>query len=219
MLILYDYFRSSACFRVRIALNFKGLEYQAIPIHLTNSGGEQFFENYEKINPQNLVPSLQDGTKQLTQSIAIIEYLDELHPYPSLLPKDPYEKALVRAFALAIAADIHPLNNLRVLNYLKKHFNLSDQQKSTWYHHWIDLGLSALEKQLLKYNQAREFCFGNKPSLADVCLIPQLYNARRYACDLTKVPNLLRIEANCRKLSAFTDAYPEALMKELSEQQ
>lgn len=216
MLILYDYFRSSACFRVRIALNLKELDYQAIPIHLTNDGGEQFYPSYRQINPQSLVPTLQDGTKHLTQSIAIIEYLDELHPFPSLLPKDPYEKALVRAFALSIISDMHPLNNLRVLTYFKNNLNLSEQQITQWYKHWIDLGLSALEKQLLKYGCSKEFAFGNKPSLADICLIPQLYNARRYACDLTKVPTLLRIEANCQKHTAFTEAYPEALIKEVS---
>src|SRR3990167_8803335 len=140
MLKLYDYFRSSAAFRVRIALNLKQLDYQVIPIHLVNHGGEQFSETYTKINPQHLVPSLQDDDLILTQSLAIIEYLDEKYPLPPLLPEDSYSKALVRAFALVIAADIHPLNNLRVLNYLTREFKITEEQKSQWYQTWIGKG-------------------------------------------------------------------------------
>lgn len=216
MLILYDYYRSSACFRVRIALNLKGLDYQPIPVHLTNDGGEQNSEAYQKLNPQSLVPLLLNGKKLLTQSLAIIEYIDELHPLPALLPKDPYEKALVRAFAFSIAADIHPLNNLRVLKYLTNELHISEEQKNKWYQHWVCKGLHALEKELANYNLTGEFCFGDKPTLADICLIPQLYNARRYACSLEEMPTLVRIETNCKKYPAFIDAYPEAVIKETS---
>jgi maleylacetoacetate isomerase len=208
MLKLYDYFRSSACFRVRIALNLKGLDYEAIPIHLVNNGGEQHSASYQKINPQNLVPSLQEGNHILTQSLAIIEYLQETYPSPSLLAKNAYHNALIRSFALTIVADIHPLNNLRVLNYLTHEFAISDEQKTIWYHHWLGKGLIALENHLKTHQLSGDFCFGNQPSLADVCLIPQMYNARRFAYDLDSCPTLIKIEKNCQQLSAFIDAYP-----------
>lgn len=209
MLTLYDYFRSSACFRVRIALNLKEIDYQTIPIHLLNHGGEQFSEAYQKINPQSLVPALLlDDKHILTQSLAIIEYLNETHPLPRLLPSHPYEKALARSFALSIAADIHPLNNLRVLTYLKNELGVTDEQKSQWYKHWIEKGLSALEKQLTSHQFSGDFCFGNQPTLADVCLVPQLHNARRFSCDIQAYPTLVRIDANCQQLSAFTQAFP-----------
>lgn len=208
MLKLYDYFRSSASFRVRIALNLKGLDYQAIPIHLTNNGGEQFSAEYQKINPQHLVPALQDGNHIITQSLAIIEYLQEVYPSPSLLGINPYETALIRSFALTIAADIHPLNNLRVLKYLVDECHLSDDQKTEWYHHWIAKGLSALEKQLTTHASSSDFCFGNRPTLADVCLIPQMLNAKRFTCDLSPYPTLFRIDANCQQHDAFRKAYP-----------
>lgn len=209
MLTLYDYFRSTAAFRVRIALNLKGLDYQAIPIHLINHGGEQFSESYQAINPHSLVPSLQDGNHLLTQSLAIIEYLNDCHPSPALLPESAYDKALVRSFALSIVADIHPLNNLRVQLYLKNAFNISEEQKTAWIQHWIALGLSGLEKQLNAKRMPGNFCFGHEATIADLCLVPQLYNARRFACDLSAYPTLLSIDAHCQSLTAFKAAWPE----------
>jgi maleylacetoacetate isomerase len=208
MLKLYDYYRSSASFRVRIALNIKGLNYNIIPIHLLNNGGEQFSDQYQQLNPQCLVPTLQDDNQLITQSLAIIEYLEEVHPQPSLLPNTPFEKALVRSFALTIAADLHPLNNLRVLNYLKNEFTLSEEQKNQWYQHWIHKGLYALETQLTTHQLARDFCFGNTITLADVCLVPQMYNARRFSCDLNAYPTLVRIDAHCQQHAPIISAYP-----------
>jgi maleylpyruvate isomerase len=208
MLKLYDYFRSSASFRVRIALNLKKLNYEAVPIHLVNDGGEQFSASYLSINPQSLVPALDDNGDILTQSLAIIEYLDEIHPEPALLPKNPLDKARVRAFALTIAADIHPLNNLRVLKYLVNEFAMTDEQKLKWYHHWLDKGLSALERQVNVNGTASVFCFGATPSLADICLVPQIYNAKRFNLDLTPYPTLRRIDETCQKHDAFIHARP-----------
>jgi maleylpyruvate isomerase len=209
MLKLYDYLRSSASFRVRIALNLKKVDFQAVPVHLVNNGGEQFSEEYSKINPHHLVPLLQDHDIRITQSLAIIEYLDEVYPEPPLLPTNPVDKALVRAMALSIAADIHPLNNLRVLTYLKNEFNISDQQKQQWYQHWITKGFTALEKQLSSSQTTGEFCYGDQPTIADLCLVPQMYNAKRFSCDLSAYPTLGRIDENCRKHSAFIKAWPE----------
>jgi maleylacetoacetate isomerase len=207
-LTLYDYFRSSACYRVRIALHLKGLEFNTIPVHLTKNGGEQY-AYYSAINPQCLVPTLVTAQGILSQSLAIIEYLDETYPQPALLPEKAYEKALVRSFAMMIAMDVHPLNNLRVLNYLTQTFEIDEQKKNTWYQHWVHLGLAALEKQLEIHKLNTKFCFGNTPTLADICLIPQLYNAKRFHCDLSPYPNLTRIEKNCQALEAFQEAYPE----------
>lgn len=208
MLTLYDYFRSSACYRVRIALNLKELNYQLAPIHLINHGGEQHSEKYQAINPQELIPALQDNDQIITQSLAIMEYIDELHPKPPLLPGNAYQKALIRAFALTIIADIHPLNNLRVLNYLQNDLAINTEQKDSWYQHWIAKGFSALEKKLTQLNMHSEFCFGDQPTLADICLVPQMFNARRTNCDLTAYPTLVRIDENCRKYDAFLDAAP-----------
>ncbi|MHB1948708.1 MAG: maleylacetoacetate isomerase [Gammaproteobacteria bacterium] len=209
MLQLYNYFRSSASFRVRIALNLKGLEYKEIPVHLLNNGGEHLAVDYQAINPQGLVPTLQDNSKTITQSLAIIEYLDELHPEPPLMPKDPYQKALVRAFALAIAADMHPLNNLRVLKFLNKDLNLSEEQKVQWYQHWIATGFSALEKSLTSSPHTTDFCFGQTPTIADICLVPQMYNARRFNCDISAYPTLVKIDAHCQTQPAFIKAQPQ----------
>jgi len=208
MLKLYDYFRSSASFRVRIALNLKNLDYEVVPVHLVQDGGQQFSVQYQKINPHSLVPSLQDENKIVTQSLAIIEYLEDLYPTPALLPAEPFQKALVRSFALSIAADIHPLNNLRVLTYLTQEFEVTEEKKKQWYKHWIQKGLFGLEKQLQTYHTSQTFCFGDTPTLADICLVPQLYNARRFACDLSHYPTLVRIDAHCQQHSAFTKAWP-----------
>lgn len=207
MLKLYHYFRSSASYRVRIALNLKKLDYEDIPVHLLNNGGEQYSPDYQKINPQCLVPTLQDGNKIISQSLAIIEYLDELHPQMLLLPGDALQRAKIRAFALAIAADIHPLNNLRVLQYLTHELHLQEEQKNKWYQHWIAKGFNALEK-ILGPSHQDDFCFGQSPTLADICLIPQMYNARRYACDLSHYPNLVKIDKHCQQIPAFFEAKP-----------
>lgn len=208
MLKLYDYFRSSASFRVRIALNLKQLDYDVVPVHLLNNGGEQFSPEYQAVNPMSLVPSLDDNGRTITQSLAIIEYIDDTHPSPPLLPTDPYVKALVRAFAYTIAAEIHPINNLRVLTYLKNELDISDEQKHKWYQHWIHKGLGALEKMLAVNSKQSSFCYGDTPSLADICLVPQMFNARRFHCDLSAYSNLCRIDEHCQTLPAFTNARP-----------
>ncbi|HEY6725882.1 MAG TPA: maleylacetoacetate isomerase [Polyangiaceae bacterium] len=206
---LHSYFRSSASFRVRIALGLKGLTYDTLAVHLRRNGGEQFTPEFRALNPQALVPVLDTGEHRLTQSLAIIEYLDESFPDPPLLPQSPVERARVRALALGVACEIHPLNNLRVLDYLDRELGVSSQAKTTWYHHWVALGLEALETQLADNPRTGRFCHGDRPSLADCCLVPQLYNARRFDCDLSAYPTLLSIELNCNALPAFRDAAPE----------
>ena len=206
---LYTFFRSSASYRVRIALNLKGLAYEQAPIHLRRGGGEQLSPPYRAINPQALVPALEDDGRILTQSLAIIEYLDEKHPKPPLLPSDPADKALVRSMAMVIACEVHPIQNLRVLNHVKKEYGQTDEQVNRWAQHWIDLGLSALEQMIGAGAQRGKFCFGDSPTLADICLVPQLGNARRYGCDLSKYPIILNIEKNCMALPAFANAAPE----------
>jgi len=206
---LYTFFRSSASFRVRIALNLKGLKYKQAPIHLRRGGGEQLSAAYKAINPQALVPALEDDGNILTQSLAIIEYLEERYPQPPLLPRDPADKALVRSMALIIACEVHPIQNLRVLQYVKKGYNQSDEQVNRWAQHWINLGLAALEQIIVAQPRRGKFCFGDKPTLADICLVPQLGNARRYGCDLSPYPAIIEIEKNCMALPAFADAAPE----------
>jgi len=206
---LYTFFRSSASYRVRIALNLKGLKYEQAPIHLRRGGGEQMSAAYKAINPQALVPALEDDGKILTQSLAIIEYLEERYPQPPLLPPDPADKALVRSMALVIACEVHPIQNLRVLQYVKREYNQSDEQVNRWAQHWINLGLAALEQMITAEARRGKFCFGDKPSLADICLVPQLGNARRYGCDLSLYPTILEIEKSCMALPAFADAAPE----------
>ena len=208
MIKLYNYFRSSAAYRVRIALNLKALPFEYIPVHLTK--GEQRNEAYLALNAQALVPTLVDDAITLPQSLAIIEYLDERYPRPPLLPATPAERARVRAIALAIACDIHPLNNLRVLQYLTGTLGVSDDAKNAWYRHWIDIGLSALEKQLAGDAATGAYCHGAAPTLADICLVPQLANARRFGIALDAYPTLLRIDANCAQLAPFTAALPQA---------
>lgn len=207
MLKLYNYYRSSASFRVRIALHLKGLQYEEIPVHLMKN--EHNAAEFQRLNPQALVPVLQDGDKVITQSLSIIEYLEDVYPNPSLFPADSYHKALARSFALMIAADIHPLNNLRVLKYLTTELGLSEDKKNQWYQHWIEKGLTALEENLNQSKQVGDFCFGNQMTVADIFLVPQLFNARRFHCDLNAYPTLIRIDANCQKQPAFQAAWPE----------
>ena len=206
---LYTFFRSSASYRVRIALNLKGLDYEQLPIHLRRGGGEQWTTAYQSVNPQGLVPTLEDGGRSITQSLAIIEYLEERYPEPPLLPSDPTDRATVRGMALAIACEIHPLQNLRVLNYLRNEMKQAEAEANRWAQHWILLGLSALEQMVLAAPRRGKFCFGGSPSLADVFLVPQLYNARRFGCYLSGFPTLVRIGANCGALPAFSKAAPE----------
>lgn len=206
---LYTFFRSSASYRVRIALNLKGLEAEHVPVHLRRGGGEQFAAPYRAVNPQALLPALEDYGRVLTQSLAIIEYLNERYPKPPLLPEDAADKALVRSMALIVACEIHPIQNLRVLVYLKNNFHLSEDDLNGWARHWIDLGLSALEQMVVTAPRRGKFCFGDTPTMADVFLVPQLANARRFGYDLARVPALLEIETNCLALRAFVDAAPE----------
>ena len=205
-MIVYEYFRSSAAFRLRIALNLKGLNPERRFIHLAN--GEQRQPGYRAINPQGLVPYLVDGDFALGQSLAIIEYLDETHPDPALLPADAMQRAWVRAIAQMIACDIHPLNNTRVLSYLSDELKVSDEQKNRWYCHWILEGFSALEKILESRKTQSAFCHGDTPTLADICLIPQVANANRFKCALDAFPKIVDIYQHAMKLSAFNDAQP-----------
>ncbi len=206
---LYTYFRSSAAYRVRIALALKGLTPQSVPVHLLRAGGEQKLPGFLALNPQGLVPALENGGDLMTQSLAICEYLEETHPSPSLLPVDSVARARVRALVLSIACEIHPLNNLRVLNYLTGTLLITEEQKASWYRHWIEIGFAALEIQLARDSATGIFCHGGSPGLADVFLIPQMTNARRYDVDLTRYPTLLRIDTLCRTLPAFIAAAPE----------
>jgi maleylpyruvate isomerase len=204
---LYDYFRSSAAYRVRIALNLKGLAPERAFVHLRR--GAQRADDYLAVNPLGLVPSLvTDGGEVLTQSLAIIEWLEETHPQPPLLPPDAAGRARVRALALEIACDIHPINNLRVLNYLTGTLGATEAQKNGWYRYWCDVGFEALETQLAREKATGAFCHGGSPTIADICLVPQLANARRVELDLSLYPTLLRIEAACNALPAFAAAAP-----------
>jgi len=206
---LYGYFRSSAAYRVRIALNYKGLEYDLVPVHLVKEGGQQFSPSYKALNPSGLIPTLQDGDLVLGQSVAILEYLEDAYPQNPLLPSDKADRARVRAFMQAVACDIHPLNNLRVLKYLVSDMHVTEEQKLQWYQHWITVGLAALEAQLhVGGDHSYTYCFGEQPSLADVCLVPQIANARRFNCDISAMPTLVRIDAACNQLPAFQQAAP-----------
>ena len=204
---LFTYFRSSAAYRVRIALALKGIDYHADAVHLRRN--EQASAVYTALNPQGLVPALVDGPTVLSQSLAIIEYIDETHPEPPLLPGNAVQRAHIRALALAVACDIHPLNNLRVLRYLKTDMRKSQALVDTWYRHWVATGLAALEAQVKRIGRTGRFCIGDAPSLADIVLVPQLYNARRYDCDLAAYPTLTAIEAACLALPAFSATVPE----------
>ena len=209
MLRLYTYFRSSAAYRVRIALHLKGLPYEAVPVHLLRGGGEQHDPAYAARNPAELVPMLEDGDLTLTQSLAIIEYLDARHPYPALLPQDPAARARVRSLALAVACDIHPLANLRVLRYLKG-LGIEEPQRREWSRHWIATGLMAIERLLTADGATGSCCHGDAPTIADCCLIPQVFNATRVGCELQPWPTVLRIYEHCNELEPFRLAAPAA---------
>ncbi|MDG9669088.1 maleylacetoacetate isomerase [Hahella sp. CR1] len=209
MMRLYDYWRSSAAYRVRIALNLKGLPYEAHSVHLAKDGGQQHQSDYKALNPQGLVPLLTDGEFRLNQSLAIIEFLEDNHPTPALLPADPQTKAQVRAFSQVIACDIHPLDNLRVLQYLTGPMEVNEEKKLVWYQHWILEGFKALEQMAAGYADKGPYCFGEHVTMADVCLIPQVYNANRFNCPMTNFPRLREINDNCLKLDAFQKATPE----------
>jgi len=205
---LYTYFRSSAAYRVRIALNLKGLQYDAIPVHLLRGGGEQLQEQYRSINPSGLVPAFQDDYITLTQSMAILEYLEDAHPQTPIMPKDATERARVRELAQIIACDIHPVNNLRVLRYLVQELGVSEEKKAEWYRHWLVGGLEVLEKHLARDPSAGPLCHGHTPTIADCCLVPQVFNAQRHGIDVSIYPNIARINAQCIEIPAFIAAHP-----------
>lgn len=205
MMELFNYFRSSASYRVRIALALKGLAYDYKPVHLQKN--EQASESYTAVSAARLVPLLKDGDQFVHQSLAIIEYLDETHPEPPLLPKDPLARARARALALDIACEIHPLNNLRVLRYLTHTLGVDDEAKNRWYRHWVETGLETVERQLAAAPSA--YCVGDQPGLADCVLVPQIFNAKRFDCRLDHVPNVVRVFDACMKLDAFEATRPE----------
>jgi maleylacetoacetate isomerase len=205
---LYTYFRSSAAYRVRIALNLKGLPYEAVPVHLLKGGGEQLKDEYRAVNPSALVPSLEDEGAILTQSMAILEYLEETHPAVPLLPSDPIARARVRALAQMVACDIHPLNNLRVLRYLVRTLGIGDDVKNEWYKHWVKEGFAALEAHLARDPAPGRFCHADMPTFADCFLVPQVYNASRFDVDMTPYPRIAAIDAACAELPAFQAAHP-----------
>jgi maleylpyruvate isomerase len=204
---LYGYFRSSAAFRVRIALNLKGLSYDQVIVSLAK--GDTDKPEYRAINPQGLVPSFEDRGVILVQSLAICEYLEEIRPQPPLLPRDPLGRARVRAIALAVACDIHPVNNLRVQNYLARTLGVNEEQRAEWYGHWLNEGFRAIEAMLAGSKETGRFCHGDAPTLADACLVPQMYNARRRNIDLAPFPTMRRINEACLELPAFDRALPE----------
>jgi maleylacetoacetate isomerase len=203
---LYTFFRSSASFRVRIALNSKGLRYEPALVSLPK--GEHLEAKYKSVNPQGLVPALEDGGRILTQSLAIIEYLDETHPGPKLLPPDPIDRHYVRAFSQIVACEIHPLNNMRALKHIRKSYKLDDAGVNAWYRHWIADGFGMMESFLVREGKCGKFCFRDQVTMADCCLVPQVFNAQRYDCDLTPYPTVMRIHEACMKLEPFIQAQP-----------
>jgi len=208
---LHTYWRSSTAYRVRIALNLKGLPYESVPVHLLKDGGEHLTEGYRRLNPQGILPTLEtDDGLTLTQSLAICEWLEETHPEPALLPADAAGRARVRAFALAIACEIHPITNLRVLKHLTGTMGVSETDKVAWYRHWVEEGLRPLERMVAGHPATGAFVHGDQPTLADVCLVPQMYNARRFEVDLSPYPTLVRLDEAARGVKAFADAAPEA---------
>ncbi len=208
-LILYSYWRSSAAYRVRIALNLKQLEYTTAPVDLVRNGGEQKAADYKSLNPQQLVPVLCHGRRVMNQSLAIIEYLDEVFPDPALLPVTARERARTRALAQIVACDIHPLNNLRLQHFLETQFKVESADRTRWMLHWMTDGFAAFETLLASGTSTGTFCEGEKPTIADICLVPQVYNAQRYRLDMTPYPIIQRINAECLELSAFSDAAPD----------
>jgi maleylacetoacetate isomerase len=211
---LFDYYRSTTSYRVRIILNLKNISYERIPVHLTRDGGEQHLPAYRDINPQGLVPTLElheQDDKRITQSMAIMEYLEEKHPNPPLLPFGALARSHVRSLSNIIACDMHPLNNLRVMNQLRTEFNADDDMVSRWYHHWLKLGFDAFEARLTQLNSEQPvFCYGDALSFADICLIPQVYNAERFGFSLEAYPYIQAINQHCKTLEAFEKAAPEA---------
>ena len=207
---LYSYFRSSAAYRVRIALSLKNLPYEYVPVHLLRSGGEQFTADYRKVSPDAIVPTLVDGDAVLQQSLAIIEYLEETCPSPPLLPAAAADRAYVRAVALQIACEIHPLDNLRVLRYLVREMGVSEEAKNGWYRHWIENGFASLEARLSADPRTGAFVFGDAPTLADLCLVPQMFNAQRFEIDTARYPTLQRLYEHACGLDAFARAAPGA---------
>ena len=207
---LYSYFRSSAAYRVRIALNLKNLPYDYAPVHLLRDGGEQLKPAYRRLNPDAILPTLVDGDNILTQSLAIIEYLEETHPEPPLLPKSPVDRAYVRSVALQVACEIHPVNNLRVLKYLKHTIGADDATRDEWYRHWVEAGFTTLEEHLAGDSRTGKFCFGDTPTMADACLVPQVFNAQRFKTDMARFPTIQRIHDHASQLDAFARAAPGA---------
>ena len=205
---LYDYYRSTASYRVRIALHLKKITYQKCTIHLINEGGEQHSPHYLEFNPQGLVPTLDDNGVVLFQSLAIIDYLDEKYPTPPLLPTDPIARAYIKSLALIIACDVHPLNNLRVLQRLKEDFKATESQVEAWYHHWLKAGFDAFELQLQRLPRSKDVCYGSEISLADLCLIPQVFNANRFNFSMDDYPLIRRINDHCQTIEAFIEAAP-----------
>ena len=207
---LYSYWRSSAAYRVRIALNLKGLDYEILPVHLVRDGGEQHRPEYRKINPQELVPVLVDGRRVIRQSMAIVEYLDETYDGElALLPPTARDRARVRALAMVVACDIHPLNNTRVLRFLEREFGADEGARGRWVRHWIEEGFASFEELVARHPSTGQFCEGDTPTLADVCLVPQVYNARRFDVDVSRFPTIQAIDAACMELNAFQRASPE----------
>jgi maleylacetoacetate isomerase len=209
MITLYSYWRSTAAYRVRIGLNLKGLDYRIQPVHLVRDGGQQHGDDYAKVNPQGLVPALDYNGSLYTQSLAILELLEEKHSEPPLLPAYPTLRAKARQMAHLIACDIHPLNNLRVLKYLKEELQVDEEAKLAWYRHWVTQGFAALETLLDATDVDIPYAVTDEPGLADICIVAQLYNARRFEIDLTPYPRMVEIEQRCLPLDAFERARPE----------
>lgn len=206
---LYDYYRSSASYRVRIALNLKKINYEIIPVHLVKEGGEQHLSEYQKLNPQELVPTLDENGHILNQSLAIIEYIEEMNPEPPLLPQNPLGRSIVRSLALLIACDVHPLNNQRVLEQLRQQFDATELQIKAWYHQWLKKGFDAFETHLQTINRKKPVCYGDAISMADVCLIPQVYNAKRFGFPINDYPLIQEINDYCLTLPDFVQASPK----------